>query len=215
MFRQSIKRKIVSIAIGLIVLMVIASVLSMLMAGKVGHLLDGLTTKYIPAYGDLARTNIRSLERALALRRMVIAKMQTPPDQVGYAASSKVFEEKGLQVEQEAEAARKLINALIEDVSTPSDRAELARLEDRIDTAINDSRRHLNKEIAQLLAQLDAKDFAQARRTLARVDEFRDEFNEKINSIRADMLAQVYSSASTVMRDQSRSVIISVPISAP
>ena len=209
MFRQSIKRKIVSIAIGLIVLMVIASVLSMLMAGKVGHLLDGLTTKYIPAYGDLARTNIRSLERALALRRMVIAKMQTPPDQVGYAASSKVFEEKGLQVEQEAEAARKLINALIEDVSTPSDRAELARLEDRIDTAINDSRRHLNKEIAQLLAQLDAKDFAQARRTLARVDEFRDEFNEKINSIRADMLAQVHSSASTVMRDQSRAVIIS------
>ena len=209
MFRQSIKRKIVSIAIGLIVLMVIASVLSMLMAGKVGHLLDGLTTKYIPAYGDLARTNIRSLERALALRRMVIAKMQTPPDQVGYAASSKVFEEKGLQVEQEAEAARKLINALIEDVSTPSDRAELARLEDRIDTAINDSRRHLNKEIAQLLPQLEAKDFAEARRTLAQVDEFRDEFNEKINSIRADMLAQVYSSASAVMRDQSRAVIIS------
>jgi adenylate cyclase len=81
--------------------------------------------------------------------------------------------------------------------------------------AINDSRRHLNKEIAQLLPQLEAKDFAEARRTLARVDEFRDEFNEKINSIRADMLAQVYSSASTVMRDQSRSVIISVPISAP
>src|SRR5262244_2278961 len=85
MFWQSIKRKIVSIALGLIVLMMITSVLSIIMANKVDYLLNELTTKYIAAYGHLARTNIRSLERALALRRMVIAKMQSPPDESGYA----------------------------------------------------------------------------------------------------------------------------------
>jgi adenylate cyclase len=31
------------------------------------HLLDELTSRYIPAYGHLARTNIRTLERALAV----------------------------------------------------------------------------------------------------------------------------------------------------
>src|SRR5262249_59147588 len=85
MFRNSIRRKIVGIAVGLVVLMVATSVLSMLMAGKVGHLLDELSNKYVPAYDHLARANIRSLERSLALRRMIIAKMQNPPDETGYA----------------------------------------------------------------------------------------------------------------------------------
>ena len=66
MFRNSIRQKIVGIAAGLIVLAVITSLLSMVMAGQVGHLLDELNNRYIPAYGDLARANVRSLERALA-----------------------------------------------------------------------------------------------------------------------------------------------------
>ncbi len=67
-FRNSIRQKIVGIAAGLIVLAVITSLLSMVMAGQVGHLLDELTNRYIPAYGHLARVNIRALERSLALR---------------------------------------------------------------------------------------------------------------------------------------------------
>jgi len=181
---------------------VITSVLSMVMARRVGHLLDELTTKYIPAYGNLARMNVHSLERALALRWMVIAKMQTPPDEAGYAERFRIFEAKGLEVEQEAAAARKLIIAIIEDVTTPSDNAALARIESRIDTATSDIRRHLNDETAQMLPLLDARDFVEARRALARVDTLRDEFDQKIDTIRADMLAQVHASAATVMRNQ-------------
>jgi hypothetical protein len=43
MIRQSIRRRIVAIAVGLIVLMVATSVLSMTMVGRVGHLLDEVT----------------------------------------------------------------------------------------------------------------------------------------------------------------------------
>jgi class 3 adenylate cyclase len=214
MFGQSIKRKIVGIAVGLIILMVIASVLSMVMASTVRHLLDELNAKYVPAYGDLARANVRSLERSLALRQMIIAKMQAPPDEATYAERLRVFDEKGPQVEQEAEAARKLINSIIEDVSTPSDNAVLARLDDRIDTAITDYRHHLNVESAQLLTKLKAQDFAEVKRTLARVDALRDEFNQKIDQIRGDMLAQVYASASTVIRDQWRTILISAVVTA-
>src|SRR5215831_8215984 len=202
MFWQSIKRKIVSIALGLIILMVITSVLSIIMANKVDYLLNELTTKYIAAYGNLARTNIRSLEGALALRRMIIAKMQSPPDESGYATRLKIFEQKGREVEEEAEAARKLIAEIIADTNTPSDNITLARIDGRIDTAINDFRRHLSDETAQLIPQLDTRDFIEARRSLTRVDTLRDEFNQKIDSVRADMLSQVYASATTVMRDQ-------------
>jgi adenylate cyclase len=71
MFRRSIRRKIVGTALGVVVLMVATSILSTIMAGKAGHLPDELSNKYIPAYSHLARANVRSLERALALRRMV------------------------------------------------------------------------------------------------------------------------------------------------
>jgi hypothetical protein len=98
-FRQSIRRKIVGISVALIILMVITSALSMVMSKRV-NLLDELTVRYIPAYGHLARANIRSLERALALRRMVIAKMQVPPDEEGYATRLRFFQEKDGEVEQ-------------------------------------------------------------------------------------------------------------------
>ncbi len=214
MFRASIRKKIVSIAVGLIALMVITSALSMFMAGTVSRLLDELTTKYIPAYGDLARANIRSLERALALRRMVIAKMQVPPDEQGYAARLAIFEEKDREVRRDVEAARKLINSIIDDVSTPSDNAALARIDSRIDAAIGDARRQLDEEDAQLLEQLSATDFAEARRTLARVDALRDEFSRKIDAIGADMLTQVFASTATVVRNQQRAMLISAIVTA-
>src|SRR6516164_7877131 len=105
-FNQSIRRKIVGIALGLIVLMMLTSILSMAMSSQVGVLLDELTNRYIPAYGHLARANIRSLERALALRRMVIARMQSPTDEEAYAARLREFQDADKQIEQEAEEAR-------------------------------------------------------------------------------------------------------------
>src|SRR5690242_11914975 len=146
MFSRSIRQKIVGIAVGLIVLMIITSVLSIVMAARVGLLLDELTHKYIPAYSHLAQANVRSLERALALRRMAIAKMQTPPDEAGYAARMKNFQEAGPDIEQHTEAARKLIISIIEDVRTPSDNAALARIETRIDIATHDLSRRMSGE---------------------------------------------------------------------
>src|ERR1700722_8187148 len=107
MFRNSIKQKIVGIAAGLIVLAVITSALSMIMAARVGHLLDELTNRYVPAYGGLARANVRSLERELAVRQMIIAKMANPPDQESYAAYLKVFQSINPEIDREAQAARK------------------------------------------------------------------------------------------------------------
>ncbi len=74
MIRLSIKRKIIGIAVVLIVLMAITALVSLALVLQVGGRLEDLTQSYVPAYGALARANIRSLDRALALRRMVIEK---------------------------------------------------------------------------------------------------------------------------------------------
>jgi class 3 adenylate cyclase len=213
-FRPSIRRKIVGIAIGLIVLMVLTSVISVFMAGTVGHLLDELNGKYFPAYDHLARANVKSLERAIAMRRMMIAKMQTPPDEEGYAARLKAYQEADAEVERQAQAARELINSIIDDVTTPSDNAALARIDDRIENAIVETRKQLDEESAQLLRQLEAKDFAAVRLSMERVDALRDEFNQKIDAIRADMLKQVYASSSVVIRHQRQAMLISILVTA-
>jgi adenylate cyclase len=199
---------------GLVVLMVATSVLSMVMAGKVGHLLDELSNKYVQAYGHLARANIRSLERSLAMRRMVIAKMQNPPDESGYTERLQLYQQTENGVEQEANAARKLIASIIADVSTPSDNVALTRIDTNIDNAVNELHRHLNQENAQLMSQLESKDFAEARHTLARADEARDEFNQKLDQVRADMLAQVNASASVVLRNQQHAILITIVVTA-
>jgi hypothetical protein len=99
MIRLSIRRKIMGIAIVLIILMVITAILSLVWVMQVENRIQELTNSYIPAYGNLARANIRSLERALALRRMVIEKIQSPSSGDKSAAIRKVFDAKGAEVE--------------------------------------------------------------------------------------------------------------------
>ena len=199
---------------GLVILMVATSVLSMVMASKVGHLLDELSNKYIPAYGHLARANIRSLERSLAMRRMVIAKMQNPPDEASFTERLQIYQQTQNKVEEEADAARKLIASIIDDVSTPSDNVALTRIDTNIDNAVNELHRHLDRENAQLMSQLEAKDFVEARNTLTRTDQALDEFNQRIDQIRADMLAQVNASASVVLRNQQHAILITIVVTA-
>jgi hypothetical protein len=188
MIKQSIRRRIVAIVVGLTILMVAISVLSMVMVGRVGHLLDELSVRYTPVNAHLTQLNALSLERALALRRMIIAKMQDPPDVIGYRARKEQYVANDAEVEREAQAARKLINAIIDDTSTPSDNAALARVESRIDSLMSQTRRHLGQEQGELLSELDAGDFAAVRRSLARVDSLRDELDKEIAAVRTEMV---------------------------
>ncbi|MGY4506813.1 adenylate/guanylate cyclase domain-containing protein [Bradyrhizobium sp. USDA 3650] len=209
LFNQSIRRKIVGIALGLIVLMLVTSILSMVMSSQVGVLLDELTNRYIPAYSHLARANIRSLERALALRRMVMTRMGAASDEEAYAARLRDFEALDRKFEEEAETARKLINAIIDDPRTSSDNAALARLDVRIESAVTELRRNLDEGNTKLLKQIEAKDMAEARGTLEQLDLLRDAFNRKVDAIRGDMLTQVFFSTSQVISRQYQAIIVS------
>ena len=214
MFSQSIRRKIVGIALGLVVLMIATSILSTLMANRVGHLLDELTNKYVVAYGDLARAHVRSLESAVAVRQMVLAKMQTPPDDAASAQRLQIYRTKDAEVVEEAEAARKLIASIMEDPTTPSDNVALALIDGRIEAAVTDGRRLLNEEQSQLMSEFQAHDLAEVQRSLQRADTLREHFNERIDHIRVAMLTQVHASAATVMLDQQRAIWITDIVTA-
>ena len=214
MIRLSIRTKIMGIAVALIVLMTITAILSMVWVIEVGHRLQELTNSYIPAYGSLARTNIRSLERALALRRMVIERILSPSSGDKSAVIRNVIEAKSVEVEREARAARALINGLIEKGETLGDETALARLDSRIDTAMADTRRELNAEIERLLATLDTGDAKATADSLQRVDALREDLNQKLDSIRSDMLAIVNADTAITVHKQRQAMIIAAILTA-
>jgi class 3 adenylate cyclase len=216
MMRSSIRRQILGIAVGLIVLMVIVSALSTVLTRKVAHQLEELTTKYFEANNHLAGMQADSLERSLELRRMVIARMQSPPDEAGFAERKQRYEAAGVAIGKEASAIHALINAIIGDVTTDSDNAALARIDSRIEDTIKDVLRYLDGEHARLFPLLEAKtqDFAEIRTSLARIDALRDELNQRIDGIRADMMTQVRTDAAVTMRDQQKNIAISAILTA-
>jgi class 3 adenylate cyclase len=138
--------------------------------------------------------------------------MENPPDEASYAAHLKKFESINADIDREAKAAREQIAAIIADTSTPSDNAELGRLDDRIDNAVNDLRERLNQKDTALLKHLDTRNFEQAKAMLASADELREEFDRKIAGIRVDMLKQVHASAATVMHEQNQAILISAVV---
>jgi adenylate cyclase len=212
MIRLSIRRKIMGIAVTLIVLMTITAVLTMLLVMQVGTRIEELTHSYIPAYGNLARANIRSLERGLSIRRIVIEKLQSPTDDTQYKALRATFEAQGERVEQEISTARKLIGGLIAKGPTFGDITTLAQLDSRIEALNNDSRRRLNAENNRLLAVLDSGDAKALAEERNRVDELRDDLNQKLDSVRADMLALLREDADITVRKQNQVMLISVAL---
>jgi adenylate cyclase len=211
-FSLSIKRKILGIALALILLMAVTSVLSMVLVRRVGDHFAELSSSYIPAYGDLARANIRSLERALALRRMVIAQMQSPNDSAKFEALRDTLNAKGRAVEQEIGSARVLIGGLLQKGDTFGDEAALVRIDSRLDDLLTGSRRYLNEEIDRLLSALETKDARAASQSLERADEFRDDLNRSLDSIRSDMLALVQADGQTMARAQHQVMMIAAAL---
>lgn len=189
MFSVSIRRKIMGIALALIVLMAVTSVASLVMVRRVGDHFEELASSYMPAYGALARAHIRSLERALALRRLIIETAQPAPDRQKAEALRKTFVGKGLEVEKEVAAARAALGALVKDGGTFDDQKTLVRLDAHLDSLMNETRRFLSEEIERLMRALEARDLRAIEDGLARVDHFRDEVNKGLEAVRNDMLA--------------------------
>jgi hemerythrin superfamily protein len=139
---------------------------------------------------------------------MVIAKMQSPPDDAAFAERKQRYDAAGVAIAQEAGAVHTLLDDIISDVSTESDNAALGRIDSRIEDTNKDLLHYLDEEHTRLFPLLEAgtQDFAEIRRTLARIDDLRDELNQRIDGIRTDMMAQVRADAAVTMRDQGRNI---------
>ena len=213
LFRSSIRIKILSIAVGLIVLMVATAALSFVAAMRVGNRLQQLSESYFPAYHDLSDATIDSLGRAIAIRRMIIAKTATPPDYIHYAESIAVAEAKLADIDREERAAGALIQNMIENTAF-SDAIALTHIKTLLDTILTDDRRYLANETKRLLPILDSGNAEEIAAGLERVEALRDELTRKMNAIRSEMLTLVQASTATTLRTQRELMIGAAALTA-
>ncbi len=187
MIRQSIRRKILAITLVLILLMGVASILSLILVWRVDQHFDQLTGNYIPAYGHLAQANIRSLERAVYLRRMVIEKSRPGMDSQ-YESLKQLFVDKGKSVEEEIAETRAQLQALIKSSNGFDDAIALERLDTSLDEWLNTQRPALTRAQNELLQPLEQKNVKFNRQKMLEVDTIRDALNTKIDAIRNELL---------------------------
>ena len=97
----SVGVKIFGVVVVLLILVGSAAWYNALTADKVLSLIVDVHDTYVPAYGNLARANLRSVEEGLFARRMVIAKLQSPDDKDGYARLKQQAAEKSQDADAE------------------------------------------------------------------------------------------------------------------
>ncbi len=214
MIRLSIRRKIMGIAVTLIVLMVITAALTLALVMQVGERFEELTYRYMPAYSDLARANVRSLERGLVVRRVIIEKIRSPTDGGQQKALQDRFDALGGRIELEILAARALIHGLIEKGAVLGNATTLGQFETRLDAINDDSRRRLNAENKRLFLLLDTDDTKGVSQELDRIDELRDELDQKLEGVRGDMMVLLRKEANEIVSTQSQVILISVALTA-
>ncbi|HEY1300543.1 MAG TPA: adenylate/guanylate cyclase domain-containing protein [Stellaceae bacterium] len=189
--RFPIGLKIFGIAVGLLILMAAAALMSMRMTHTVDDQLEIVDQNYFPAYVALAQANIRSVEESAYIRRLLLAIAAAKDNGAGdNAAKIADLRERvtaaGKTSDERIADARRLINRQIADPLDFDDNIALARLDDRIE-ALQEERRGYEGLLSKLLAAANAGDKARTSELLADLDATRDVFDRRIDAARNQM----------------------------
>ena len=183
--RFTIGLKIFGIAVGLLILMAAVALLSMRMTRIVDDQLVIIDQNYFPAYVALAQANIRSVEQSAYLRRLLLAAEQTD-DAAKVGDLRQRVAEAGKASDELIASARGHINDQIADPLDFDDNVALARLDVRIE-ALQEERRRYEAVVSKLLAATEAHRQAQVSELLTELDDWRDDFDRKIDAARSEM----------------------------
>src|SRR5271168_1044128 len=184
--RITIGIKIFGIAVGLLMLMAVVALLSMRMTRTVDDQLVILDHNYFPAYVALAQANIRSVEESAYARRLLLAVPERPDNTFKADDLRQRIVNAAKASDEEIAAARQHINEQIADPLDFDDNIALARLDDRIE-ALQEERHRYEAVLGKLLAAAEADNKVLATELLAELDDWRDDFDHKIDAARSEM----------------------------
>jgi class 3 adenylate cyclase len=202
--RFPIGLKIFGIAVGLLILMAAAALLSMRMTRTVDGQLGIIDQNYFPAYVALAQANIRSVEESAFVRRLLLA-IERGDDAAKRTELSQQVTNAGKTSDGQIADARQYINRQIADPLDFDDNITLARLDDKIE-ALQEERQRYESVLGKLLTAAEGGNKSQTSQLLAELDDWRDDFDRKMDTARSEM-RRLASAAIVGTRDYQRRVV--------
>jgi class 3 adenylate cyclase len=190
--RATIAFKVFGIAVGLLVLMGAAALLSLRMTQTVDNQLVIVDQNYFPAYVSLANANIRSVEESAFIRRLILATMERPSDEAKIAALRQHAQAAAKASDDELVAARAHINEQIADPLDFNDNVALARLDTRIEF-IQEIRKQYERvhqelvDVATKKTTVADENSPDVVRWLSELDRIRDDIDRRLDGVRSDM----------------------------
>src|SRR5262249_21968266 len=163
--RFPIGLKIIGIAVGLLVLMAAAALLSMRMTRTVDDQLAIIDQNYFPAYVALARANIRSVEQSAYVRRLLLAVTERGDNAAKLDDLRQRLASSCKSSDDEIANARQNINRQIADPLDFDDNIALARLDDKIE-ALQEERQRYESVLGKQLTAASADRQQQASELL-------------------------------------------------
>jgi len=184
--RFPIGLKIFGIAVGLLILMTAAALLSLRMTRTVDSQLAIIDQNYFPAYVALAQANIRSVEESAYVRRLLLAIAEPGDNAAKLDQLRQQVATTGKTSDERIADARRYINRQIADPLDFDDNIALARLDDKIED-LQDERRRYEGVLGKLLGAAEAGNKPVAGELLGELDDLRDDFDRKIDAARNEM----------------------------
>ena len=178
--------KIFGIAVGLLILMAAAALLSMEMTRTVDAQLVIIDQNYFPAYVALAQANIRSVEESAYARRVILALAEPGNNAAKIDELRQRLASAAKASDDDIARARGRINRQIADPLDFDDNIALARLDDRIE-ALQEERGRYEGVLGKLLAAAAVGDKSKTAELLGELDDWRDDFDHKIDVARSEM----------------------------
>jgi len=184
--RYPIGLKIFGIAVGLLILMAAAALLSLRMTRTVDSQLAIIDQNYFPAYVALAQANIRSVEESAYVRRLLLAIAEPGDNAAKLDQLRQQVATTGKTSDERIADARRYINRQIADPLDFDDNIALARLDDKIED-LQEERRRYEGVLGKLLGAAEAGNKPVAGELLGELDDLRDDFDRKIDAARNEM----------------------------
>ena len=184
--RITIGAKIFGIAVGLLILMAVVALLGMQMTRTVDDQLVIIDHNYFPAYIALAQANIRSVEESAYTRRLLLAIAERQDNASKVDDLRQRIADAGKASDQQIAAARQHINEQIADPLDFDDNIALARLDAKIES-LQEERQRYESVLGRLLAAADADNKVLATELLGELDDWRGDFDRKIDASRGEM----------------------------
>ena len=202
--RYSIGLKVFGIALFLLALMLVVSLVSNRLVGRVQNQVDAIANYYVPINGAISGIDVHVLEQEIHIERLKSLYLSDRENTSAIRREQRGFRERDEQIDVAVAATLEQIRRGLQSEGEEIDKIQLARLEPMLE-AVEREHQHFNDLSLNLIQALRKGDTAQYAKHSERLVREEDDYDRQIDRIREE-LEQFTLSAALQARDDEKNV---------